>query len=142
GSPFRCTVHAPQSAAPQPNLVPVMPSVSRSTQSSGVFGSTLTCLALPLTVRLIMNLPSLSRWSVSTVEREYPARRMPRQPKCRCVSPPPLPAQLEALDLARRGLRQLGQELDPARVFVRRKALLDVLLQRSCQRRVAGAPRL
>ena len=32
------TVQAPQSAMPQPNLVPVRPSVSRRTQSSGVCG--------------------------------------------------------------------------------------------------------
>jgi hypothetical protein len=36
GSPFRCTVQAPHWAMPQPNLVPVMPSVSRSTQRRGV----------------------------------------------------------------------------------------------------------
>ena len=34
--------HAPQSAMPQPNFVPVMPSTSRSTQSSGVSPSTST----------------------------------------------------------------------------------------------------
>ena len=31
-----CTVQAPHCAMPQPNLVPVMPSTSRSTQSSGM----------------------------------------------------------------------------------------------------------
>jgi hypothetical protein len=35
-------VQAPQAATPQPNLVPVRPSVSRSTQSSGVSTSTAT----------------------------------------------------------------------------------------------------
>ena len=34
--PFKCTVHAPQAATPQPNLVPVSLSSSRITQSSGV----------------------------------------------------------------------------------------------------------
>jgi hypothetical protein len=38
----RCTVQAPHSAMPQPNLVPVMPSTSRSTQSSGVSPSAST----------------------------------------------------------------------------------------------------
>src|SRR5437016_8371038 len=38
---------------PQPNLVPVSPSVSRSTQRSGVSGVTLTVSRLPLTVKLI-----------------------------------------------------------------------------------------
>src|SRR4029077_17420902 len=39
-------------------------------------------------------------------------------------------AQLEALDLAGGGFRQLGYEVDPTRVFVRRQSALDVLLQR------------
>ena len=34
-----------------------------------------------------------------------------------------LGAQLEALDFAGRGLRQLGAELDPARIFVGRELL-------------------
>src|SRR5882762_6508279 len=38
---------------PQPNLVPVSPSVSRSTHRSGVSGVTLTVSRLPLTVKLI-----------------------------------------------------------------------------------------
>ena len=36
--PSTCTVQAPHWAMPQPYLVPVRPSVSRSTQSSGVSG--------------------------------------------------------------------------------------------------------
>ena len=46
-SPARpsCTVQAPHCAMPQPYLVPVMPSVSRSTHSSGVSGSTSTWCA-------------------------------------------------------------------------------------------------
>ena len=35
-TPSICTVQAPHWATPQPYLVPVMPSVSRNTQSSGV----------------------------------------------------------------------------------------------------------
>src|ERR1700736_170888 len=35
-TPSTCTVQAPQRAAPQPNLVPVMPSTSRNTHKSGV----------------------------------------------------------------------------------------------------------
>ena len=31
GAPSICTVHAPQSAMPQPNFVPVIPSTSRNT---------------------------------------------------------------------------------------------------------------
>src|SRR5262250_3400543 len=48
-----------------------------------------------------------------------------------------LRAQLEALDLAGGGLRELDAKFDPARIFVGRKRALRVLLQ--CQRqRVAG----
>src|SRR4051812_26390585 len=43
-------------------------------------------------------------------------------------------AQLEPLDLAGRGLRQLGKKFDPARIFVRREALLHMLLKRPLQR--------
>src|SRR5260221_2731677 len=52
-SPFRWTVQAPHCAMPQPYLVPVSESVSRSTQSKGVPGSTSTFIVLPLTLRVI-----------------------------------------------------------------------------------------
>ena len=55
--PSRCTVQAPHSAAPQPYLVPVRPSVSRSTHSNGVSESTSTSVSLPLTLSLIMEPP-------------------------------------------------------------------------------------
>ena len=42
GCPLMWTVQAPQSAMPHPNLVPVMPSVSRRTHSSGIAGATST----------------------------------------------------------------------------------------------------
>src|SRR5258705_13289768 len=48
GTPFTWTVQAPHCPTPQPNFVPVMPSVSRSTQRSGVSGSTSTLTFLPL----------------------------------------------------------------------------------------------
>ena len=38
GWPSRWTVHAPQSCIPQPNLVPVMPSVSRKRPQHGSAG--------------------------------------------------------------------------------------------------------
>ena len=47
-TPSTCTVQAPHSAMPQPNFVPVMPSTSRSTQSSGVSPSTSTLCGIPL----------------------------------------------------------------------------------------------
>src|SRR5215475_5745892 len=49
-TPSMCTVQAPHWAMPQPYLVPVMPSVSRSTQRSGVRGSALAWTDLPLTL--------------------------------------------------------------------------------------------
>ena len=52
-SPSICTVHAPQRAIPQPNLVPVSCSESRSTQSSGVDGGSSTETGLPFTVNEI-----------------------------------------------------------------------------------------
>src|SRR2546430_9685105 len=46
--PSTCTVHAPHCAMPQPYFVPVRPTCSRRTQSSGVSGSTCTSRTLPL----------------------------------------------------------------------------------------------
>ena len=53
GLPPMCTVQAPHWAMPHPNLVPVRPRMSRSTQSSGVSGATSTARAWPFTVREI-----------------------------------------------------------------------------------------
>mgnify|MGYP006189260605 CR=1 FL=1 len=53
GSPFRCTVQAPHSAMPQPNLVPFMCSSPRSTHSRGVSGSAVTAMALPLMRKVV-----------------------------------------------------------------------------------------
>ncbi len=44
-SPLMCTEQAPHCAMPQPYLVPVRPTCSRSTHSSGVSGSTATSSA-------------------------------------------------------------------------------------------------
>src|SRR5262249_36808785 len=52
--PSICTVQAPQDAMPQPNLVPVNLSSSRSTHNSGVLASTPTSLRTPLTVKATM----------------------------------------------------------------------------------------
>ena len=49
-----CTVQAPHWAMPQPNLVPVRPSVSRITQRSGVSGATSTDCSVPLSVNEII----------------------------------------------------------------------------------------
>src|SRR5467141_1925615 len=52
--PSRCTVHAPHSAIPQPNFVPIISSESRRTHSKGVAGSTSTCAGIPFTKKLVM----------------------------------------------------------------------------------------
>src|SRR6266567_3118988 len=74
-TPSRCTVQAPHCAMPQPNLVPVSPSVSRSTQRSGVSGATSTVSRLPLTVKEIGGMTGfpLLRGLVNNVHRR-PAR--------------------------------------------------------------------
>src|SRR5215472_7557347 len=54
GIPSKCTVHAPQSATPQPNLVPFIPSTSRKTQSRGMSGETSSLCDLPLILSVIM----------------------------------------------------------------------------------------
>src|SRR4051794_16781419 len=51
-SPLMCTEHAPHCATPQPYFVPVRPTCSRITQSSGVSGSTATSRTLPLMLSL------------------------------------------------------------------------------------------
>src|SRR5574340_1522537 len=48
-APSTCTVHAPHKPAPHPNFVPVRPSASRSTQSSGVSGATSSACRTPFT---------------------------------------------------------------------------------------------
>src|SRR5262245_24122382 len=57
--PSRCTVHAPQRATPQPNLVPFMPRKSRKTHSNGMSGDASTVWDLPLISNVTMiNLPT------------------------------------------------------------------------------------
>src|SRR5437899_5475365 len=57
--PSSCTVHAPQSAIPQPNFVPVMPRTSRRTQSTGMSDGTSASRFLPLIVSSIVALPAV-----------------------------------------------------------------------------------
>src|SRR5437764_9185066 len=56
-TPSRCTVQAPHRPAPQPNLVPVICSCSRMTQSSGVSLDASTDIFRPLILRLGMLAP-------------------------------------------------------------------------------------
>src|SRR4029077_14171929 len=65
-TPSTCTVQAPHSAMPQPNLVPVMPSTSRNTQRSGVSPSTSMLCVLPLTLMFKAMAPLLSALSELT----------------------------------------------------------------------------
>src|SRR5215467_14419239 len=58
-TPSTCTVQAPHCAMPQPYLVPVRPTFSRITQSSGVSGSTSTLNDFPLIVRFAIAVPLL-----------------------------------------------------------------------------------
>src|SRR6516225_12395211 len=60
GVPSICTVQAPHSPAPHPNLVPVKPIVSRSTHKSGVSASTSSSKLLPLTMSAIIAVPPQS----------------------------------------------------------------------------------
>src|SRR3981189_2393419 len=53
-SPLICTEQAPHCATPQPYLVPVRPTCSRMTQSSGVSSSTRQSRTLPLMFSLAM----------------------------------------------------------------------------------------
>src|SRR6185436_11174912 len=54
GTPSTCTVQAPHCAMPQPNFVPVRPSSSRITHSSGVSAACSEFVSFPLTANLIM----------------------------------------------------------------------------------------
>src|SRR5712692_12116650 len=71
GWPSTWTVHAPHWATPQPNLVPVRPSFSRSAHSSGMSGSASTVLLAPLTSSEIMM--NLLAASLPRVRRLYAA---------------------------------------------------------------------
>src|SRR5216684_1717663 len=66
-SPLLCTVHAPHKPAPHPNFVPVLSSVSRSTQSSGISGLTSTVWDFPLRVKVVaIGPPSAERYPTTT----------------------------------------------------------------------------
>src|SRR3989442_8067320 len=68
-SPSICTMQAPHWPAPQPNLVPVNFSSSRSTHNNRVSSGAATLTGLPLTVKLIaMGAPSCGagKWDFET----------------------------------------------------------------------------
>src|ERR1700739_2488368 len=74
-SPLMCTVHAPQSAIPQPNFVPVMFSVARSTQRSGICGSTSTVVDFPFSVNVVPMIVSPTRQISYNTPPPYGNRR-------------------------------------------------------------------
>src|SRR6185369_4584803 len=83
--PSTCTVQAPHRPCPQPNLVPVKPSSSRITQSSGVPGSAWALTALPfklkgtlIPVSLMLTLSLQRRSSEKKVQRDNPRRHLDR----------------------------------------------------------------
>src|SRR5882672_9662416 len=80
GCPSTCTVQAPQSAMPQPYLVPVSPSSSRRAHSSGVSSGRLTLYRRPLTeTEVIAILLSSLRQDLSRVPDV--TARIPRGPR-------------------------------------------------------------
>ncbi|MNE95124.1 hypothetical protein D3C80_1931720 [compost metagenome] len=58
GAPSTCTVQAPHWAIPQPNLVPVKCTTSRSTQSKGMSSGTSNCCVAALMVSVSMTVTS------------------------------------------------------------------------------------
>src|SRR3989442_13463618 len=73
GLPSTWTVHAPHCAMPQPNFVPVMPRVSRSTQSSGVSAATVTVRGRPFRTNEVGGTGESSRaWAATNLTARTP----------------------------------------------------------------------
>src|SRR3979409_1357548 len=72
GLPLMCTVQAPHCAMPQPNLVPVSPSSSRITHSSGVSAGCSELTSLPLTTNLVIRSPP---WNLESYSGTLMLRR-------------------------------------------------------------------
>src|SRR5258708_29514146 len=70
-APLMCTVHAPHRAIPQPNFVPVILSVSRSTHKSGMSGLTSTVCGFPFRVKLMAMEPSLQQ---TVILQQFPVQ--------------------------------------------------------------------
>ena len=85
GLPSICTVQAPHWAMPQPNFVPVMPSMSRRTQSNGMSVGPSNDFDSPLTVNVTMRDPIFSKDVGQTLRlRNSPGRLVCDEfsPKC------------------------------------------------------------
>src|SRR6266404_9017400 len=100
GAPSTCTVQAPQSAMPQPNFVPVMPSTSRNTHKRGVSPSTSTVRSAPLTLIVMAMVISRLTWASEVLDRT------------RCLGWRPFggPAASGTIHLVARVLRKLHDE--------------------------------
>src|ERR1700680_3590466 len=111
-TPSRCTVQAPQSAMPQPNFVPVMPSTSRNTHKRGVSVSTSTVRSTPLTLivvaittsrldRCSIGCSSTHEWISTREPEDYPDRSHPAAQRRSFVwQQPQLPDYCDRLDAA------------------------------------------
>src|SRR6185312_10608205 len=75
GLPSMCTVQAPHWAMPQPYLVPVIPSTSRNTQSSGVSPSTSMSCCAPLILMVKGMVGSFSASNGREIRRASPTSR-------------------------------------------------------------------
>ena len=63
GLPSMWTVQAPHCAMPQPNFVPVIPSMSRNTQRSGISSGASNCRSSPLIFSVAMPWPPIEKRS-------------------------------------------------------------------------------
>jgi hypothetical protein len=74
-----CTVHAPQAATPQPNLVPVRFRWSRKTHNSGVSGSASTLVDRPLILNVITGVSNALSQEVNVCDVfDLPRTKCPR----------------------------------------------------------------
>src|SRR6266446_934373 len=112
-TPSRCTVQAPHRPAPQPNLVPIICSCSRMTQSKGVSSAVSTWRGWPLTVSVIMFPPWLMPRAPIGRPRGHEAfERAARAPPVRTTVHGFLPDAARLVLVA--PFLLLGGDLDPA----------------------------
>ena len=143
-TPSISTVQAPQTPIPQPYLVPVRPSSSRKTQSSGIASSTSTVCAAPFTVSLTtVQIPppnSIGQRRKDAAPRTPYLAKRKRAVKANRFTQPARPGVTNVASLyAVPGI----QTSAPVMAFPppqRRRALEDpvVFLSRSAHRRIAG----
>src|SRR5215470_8781912 len=84
--PSTCTMQAPHNPAPQPNLVPVSLSPSRSTHNNGVSLGASVDAVLPLTVNVVTIAPSLRTHAVAALTAFSSRRVNCRMNLCPCAT--------------------------------------------------------